>query len=448
MFMSTRLRPAAAVAAGAALALVVSACSSSGSKGGGATGSTAGANKASAPGVTATTVTIGATDPLTGPAAPGYSEISPAAQAYFNYANANGGVYGRKVTLKYLDDAYNPAQTLTLTKQLVLQDKVFAMVGALGTPTHTKVVDFLNSERVPDLFVASGCSCWDQPSKHPYTFGWQPDYIVEGKILGQYISKTYPGKKVAYFYQDDDLGKDGVTGLDKYISQSLVVSRQSYEPGNTDVTAQVSAIARAKPDVVALFTIPQYTALFKLTSLKLGFNPTMVVSNVGSDPLTLSGLLEAFAKQGGATVNGNQLIEGVVSDAYLSPLGDTSNSWITLFKKVRDQYAPNLPFDGNVLYGMATAYTFLQVLKAAGQNPTRQSIVDAVEKGGLTGPGLVPYRYSKDSHAGFIGVQIGTIKSGALAVTGTPLTTDNGSGPITPYTTAQQPAPANGIPAG
>ena len=239
-----------------------------------------------------------------------------------------------------------------------------------------------------------------------------------------------------------------MTGLDKYISQSLVVSRQSYEPGNTDVTAQVSAIARAKADVVALFTIPQYTALFKLTSLKLGFNPTMVVSNVGSDPLTLSGLLEAFAKQGGATVNGNQLIEGVVSDAYLSPLGDTSNSWIALFKKVRDQYAPNLPFDGNVLYGMATAYTFLQVLKAAGQNPTRQSIVDAVEKGGLTGPGLVPYRYSKDSHAGFTGVQIGTIKSGALAVTGTPLTTDNGSGPITPYTTAQQPAPANGIPAG
>jgi ABC-type branched-subunit amino acid transport system substrate-binding protein len=449
--MSPRLRPAAAAAAGAALALVVSACSSSssGSKGGGATGgSTSGANKASAPGVTATTVTIGATDPLTGPAAPGYSEIPVAAQAYFSYANANGGVYGRKVALKYLDDAYNPAQTLTLTKQLVLQDKVYAVVGALGTPTHTKVVDFLNSERVPDLFVASGCSCWDQPSQHPYTFGWQPDYIVEGKILGQYISKTYAGKKVAYFYQDDDFGKDGVKGLDKYIDQSLVVSRQPYEPGNTDVTAQVSAIARAKPDVVVLFTIPAYTALFKLTSLKLGFSPTMVVSNVGSDPITLSGLLEAYAKQGGATVKGSQLIEGIVTDAYLPSLGDTSNSWIALFKKVHDQYAPKLPFDGNVVYGMAYAYTFLQALKAAGQNPTRQSIVDAVAKGGLTGPGLVPYRYSKDSHAGFIGVQIGTIKSGAIVVTGTPMTTDDGSGAITPYTTPQQAAPANGIPAG
>jgi len=122
-------------------------------------------------GVTDTTVTIGSTDPLTGPAAPGYSEIPAAAQAYFNYINANGGINGRKITLKYLDDAYNPTQTVTLTKQLVLQDKVFAMVGALGTPTHTKVVDFLNSSRVPDLFVASGCSCWDQPKAHPYTFG-------------------------------------------------------------------------------------------------------------------------------------------------------------------------------------------------------------------------------------------------------------------------------------
>ncbi|HYU04881.1 MAG TPA: ABC transporter substrate-binding protein, partial [Jatrophihabitantaceae bacterium] len=318
MIAITRLRAATAVAA--AVALTLTACSSGG-----------GGSK-NVPGVTDTTVTIGSTQPLTGPAAPGYGEIAPAAQAFFNYVNANGGVNGRKVTLKYLDDAYNPTQTVTLTKQLVLQDKVFAVVGALGTPTHTKVVDFLNSERVPDLFVASGCSCWDQPKAHPYTFGWQPDYVVEGKILGDYITKSFAGKKVAYFYQDDDFGRDGMKGLDKHIDQSLVVSRQPYQPGNTDVAAQVSAIARAKPDVVVLFTIPAYTALFKLTSLKLGFSPTMVVSNVGSDPITVSGLLEAFAKQAGASVKGGQLIEGIVTDTYLPTLGDTSNSWIALFK--------------------------------------------------------------------------------------------------------------------
>jgi ABC-type branched-subunit amino acid transport system substrate-binding protein len=434
MVAYTRLGVATAVTAVAAL--MASACSSGGSKG------------SNAPGVTSTTVTIGSTQPLTGPAAPGYSEIAPAAQAYFNYVNDNGGVNGRKITLKYLDDAYNPTQTLTLTKQLVLQDKVFAVVGALGTPTHTKVVDYLNQQRVPDLFVASGCSCWDQPKQHPYTFGWQPDYVVEGKILGDYITKNYAGKKVAYFYQDDDFGRDGMKGLDTYLDKSLVVSRQPYQPGNTDVAAQVAAIARAKPDVVVLETIPAYTALFKLTALKLGFNPTMVVSNVGSDPITVSGLLENFAKQAGAAVKGDQLIEGIVTDSYLPPIGDTSSSWVTLFKKVHDKYVPKLPFDGNVGYGMAYAYTFVQALQAAGKDPTRQKLVDALEKGGLAGPGLVPYRYSSSSHAGFTGVQVGTIKSGVITVSGTPMTTDDGTGPIAPYTTQPPAAPANGVPAG
>jgi len=402
---------------------------------------------ANAPGVTDTTVTIGSTDPLTGPAAPGYSEIPAAAQAYFSYINTNGGINGRKITLKYLDDGYNPTQTVTQTKQLVLQDKVFAMLGALGTPTHTKVVDFLNSERVPDLFVASGCTCWDQPKQHPYTFGWQPDYTVEGKILGQYITQHYAGKKVAYFYQDDDFGRDGVAGLDKYVPGNLVVSRQSYQPGNVDVSAQVAAIANAKPDVVVLETIPAYTALFKLTSLKLGFSPTIAVSNVGSDPTTTAGLLQAFAKQaGGASVQPDQLIEGMVSDTYLPSLGDTSNSWITLFKKIHDQYLPKLPFDGNVGYGMASAYTFAQALAAAGKNPTRQGLLDALTGGHLNGPGLVPFRYSSTSHAGFTGVQVGTIQSGQLVVTGSPLTTDDGSGAITPYTGTPANAPANGIP--
>jgi ABC-type branched-subunit amino acid transport system substrate-binding protein len=432
MNQSTRLLPIIAITAMAAIS--VTACGSKTP------------TASNAPGVTDTTVTIGSTDPLTGPAAPGYSEIPAAAQAYFNYINANGGINGRKITLKYLDDAYNPTQTVTLTKQLVLQDKVFAMVGSLGTPTHTKVVDFLNSSRVPDLFVASGCTCWDQPKTHPYTFGWQPDYTVEGKILGQYINQHFAGKKVAYFYQDDDFGRDGVAGLDKYIPANLVVGRQSYQPGNVDVSAQVAAIANAKPDVVVLDTIPAYTALFKLTSLKLGFAPTLAVSNVGSDPTTVQGLLQAFAKQAGAAVQPDQLIEGMISDTYLPSLGDTSNSWITLFKKIHDQYLPKLPFDGNVGYGMASAYTFAQALAAAGKNPTRQGLIDALQKGNLAGPGLVPFRYSSSSHAGYTGVQVATIHAGQLVVTGTPLTTDDGSGPIQPFTGTPTTAPANGIP--
>ena len=431
--------------AGALAALLVLAAGCGGDGGSSGSGG-GGGDRASAPGVTASTVTIGSHQPLTGPAAPGYSEIAPAMKAYFDLVNANGGVHGRKIEFKYLDDAYNPTQTVAVVKQLVLQDKVFGIVGGLGTPTHTKVVDFLNSSRVPDLFVSSGCQCWDQPDKHRYTFGWQPDYVVEGKILGQHVTQQFAGKKVAYFYQDDDFGKDGVSGLDKFIDQSLVVSRQTYQPGNTDIAPQITAIAQAKPDVVVLFTIPAYTALFKLATLKVGINPTLVVSNVGSDPVTLGGLLEAFAKRGGAKVKGSQLIEGIVTDGYLPPLADSSNSWVKLFTSARDKYAKSLPWDGNVAYGMALAYTFVQALQAAGENPTRQGIVDTLEKGGLRGPGVVPFRYSKDSHAGFTGTRLGTIKGGALVPQGVAQTTDDGDGPIAPFTEAPTEAPANGVP--
>src|SRR5450756_1241091 len=134
---------------------------------------------------------LGATFPLTGVAAPGYSEIPTGAQAYFDYVNANGGVNGRKIKYLVRDDGYNPTTTSEVTNELVLKDQVFAMLGALGTPTHSAVVDFLNSEKVPDLFVSSGSIQWgNDPKAKPYTFGWQPDYEIEGKIIGP-VSYTH-----------------------------------------------------------------------------------------------------------------------------------------------------------------------------------------------------------------------------------------------------------------
>jgi branched-chain amino acid transport system substrate-binding protein len=419
-----------------ALALVVAACGSSGSS------SSGGKNSASAPGVTATTVTVGGHFPLTGPAAPGYSEIPRAIDAYFQYVNAHGGVNGRKLKMIIHDDGYNPTNTVKVTKQLVLQDKVFAVLGGLGTPTHTKVVDYLNASRVPDLFVSSGCLCWDQAQKHPYTFGWQPDYYVEGKILGQYIAQHYKGKKIAYFLQNDDFGTDGARGLDKYVPQSQVVTRQTYEPGNVDIGPQMSKIKQSGAQVVAMFTIPAYTALVELAGLKLDYHPQLVVSNVGSDPTTLGGLLKAFSK-GKAP---SSLIDGIVTDGYLPSTTDTSDSWVKLFRKIRATYVPKLPYDANVEYGMALAYTFAQALARAGTNPTRQSIVDAVEKGGFSGPGLVPFRYSNSSHAGYTGTQIGVIKGGKVQLQGQPMTTDDAGGAISAFSGAHPDAPASGVP--
>src|SRR3954468_6752447 len=432
-----------AAACCAALAVGVAACGNNGGGGGSSTSGGGGSNGASAPGITKTTVTVGGHFPLTGPAAPGYSEIPRAIAAYFQWVNAHGGINGRHLKMIARDDGYYPTNTVKVTKQLVLQDKVFAVLGGLGTPTHTKVVDYLNSSRVPDIFVSSGCRCWDDPQKHPYTFGWQPDYVVEGKILGKYIAENFKGKKIAYFLQNDDFGADGAQGLDQYIPKADVVTRQTYEPGNVDIGPQMAKIKASGAQVIASFSIPAYTALVTLADLKLDFHPQLVVSNVGSGPITLTGLLKAFSK-GKA---GGSLIDGIITDAYAPPVGDSSNSWIQLFQKIHDQSLPKLPLDGNVGYGFGVAYTFAEALAKAGANPTRQGLVKTIEGGGLTGPGLVPFRFSASSHAGYPGAQIGTLKSGVVKLQGKPQTTDDAGGEIQDATQTPADAPASGVPA-
>lgn len=421
-----------AVGAICALAAVVAGCGSSSS------------SSSSVPGVTSTSITFGTHQPLTGPAAPGYSEIAPASQAFFDYLNAQGGINGRKINLIIKNDEYNPAKTVTVTHELVLNDNVFGIFEGLGTPTHTKVVGYLNSSKVPDMFVASGCPCWDNGTAQPYTFGWQPNYTIEGKILGQYIKQHFAGKKVGVFYQDDDFGMGGLAGIKDEVPSSQIVSAQAYQPGGTNVAPQISAIKAAGAEVLVDFTVPIYTALGQLTSFTLGYKPQLVVSNVGIDPITVGGLLKTFSK-GKA---GTELIEGAVTDGYLPSSSDSSNPWIALFRKIHNQYDASAPFDGNVEYGMANAYTLAQALQLAGKNLTRQDLVNAVDEKGsqLTGPGLVPYRYSQSDHGGFSGVEMGQIRNGKLVLFGGPLVTEPTAGsPITPYTTAQPAPPASGV---
>ena len=431
----------------AAAALTVTACSSSSTSTTTPTSTSSAALTASAPGITATTITIGSHQPLTGPAAPGYSEIAPASNAYFQYVNANGGIYGRKIKYTYLDDAYNPTTTSSDVHQLVLQSGVYGIFNGLGTPTHLAVVSFLNSQKIPDVFVASGCNCWDNPTQYPQTFGWQLDYVREGKILGQYIAQHFKGKKVGYFYQNDEFGLDGVKGLDYEIPSSAVVSRQSYVPTNVNIAPQVAALHTAGAQVIVAFAIPAFTALLKLYTLKLNYNPTLAVGNVGTDPATLGGLVTTYAKAGGATVNGSALINGIITDGYAPPVGDATNSWTALWKKVHDQYDAKAPFDGNVLYGMAVAYTFVQAMFNAGRNPTRTDLVSAIQKGLPQGPAVAPYAYSTTSHAGITGAYIGTVQNGVVVQQGSVLVTDtSSSGAITTFTGTEQQAPASGVP--
>src|SRR5947209_471799 len=425
----------AAAAAFAAASAGVTAC-----------GSSSGGGSSSAPGVTATSITFGTHQPLTGPAAPGYSEIAPASQAYFNYVNAHGGVFGRKIHLIIKDDAYNPTNTVNVVHQLVLQSHVFGIFEGLGTPTHTKVVSFLNASKVPDLFVATGCPCWDKGSSQPDTFGWQTQYTIEGKILGRYIKQHFAGQKVAVLYQDDDFGQGGLAGIQDEVPASQIVTKQPYQSGVTTLAPQITAIKGSGAKVLVSFTVPIYTAIAQLTSFTLGYKPQLVVSNVGIDPTTVGALLKSISK---GKASGTGLIEGALTDGYLPSPTDTANPWIQLFQKVHAQYDASAPFDGNVEYGMANAYTLVQALNAAGPNLTRQGLVQAIEQHGASwqGPGLVPYRYSTTVHGGFSGVEMAKVQGGKIVAFGGPMTTEPSSGsPIKPYSGTQPPPPASGIP--
>jgi ABC-type branched-subunit amino acid transport system substrate-binding protein len=409
-------------------------------------GSSSGGSSSSAPGVTATSITFGTHQPLTGPAAPGYSEIAPASQAFFDYVNAHGGVFGRKIHLTIKDDAYNPTNTVNVVHQLVLQSNVFGIFEGLGTPTHTKVVGFLNSSKVPDLFVASGCPCWDQGGTQPYTFGWQPNYTIEGKILGQYIKQHFAGQKIGILYQDDDFGQGGLAGIQDEVPAGDIVAKEPYQSGTTSLAPQITAIKAAKAKVLVDFTVPIYTAIGQLTSFTLGYKPQLVVSNVGIDPITVGTLLKTVSK---GKASGTGLIEGAITDGYLPSNTDTANPWIQLFMKIHAQYDKSAPFDGNVVYGMANAYTLVQALQAAGKNLTRQDLVNAIQNNGAkwTGPGLVPFRYSTSVHGGYGGAEMGRLRGGKIVLFGGPLTSGPTPGsPITPYKTPQPPPPASGIP--
>lgn len=438
---TARSRGSAVAAVVTAGALVLSACGAGGRPADGGSGE---AGAASDVGITETSVKVGAHFPLTGVAAPGYSEIPTGAQAYFDFVNAAGGVNGRQIEYVFRDDAYNPTQTSQVVNELVLQDQVFAMLGGLGTPTHGAVLDFLNSQGVPDLFVSSGSLLWDQPEENPQTFGWQPDYEIEAKIIGQYVQQNFPDARVGLFLQDDDLGRDAEIGARTFLDEQIV-SAVRYVPGNTDVAPQIAELQASGADLVLGFNVPSYTALSQLVSLRLNYDPQWFYSNIGSDPALVGSLLGRFS-EGAVTDTG--LLEGVLTTEYLPGVDSPEDPWTQLFQRVWDENGGDGELTNYRVYGMAQAYTFVQSLQAAGPNPTREGIVDAVEQVGATfeGPWVAPFRFSADRHAGISGVEVVQITGGSTESLTPVLVTDNGDAPITEYTEPANEPPANGIP--
>ncbi|KQO97611.1 ABC transporter substrate-binding protein [Leifsonia sp. Leaf264] len=402
-------RRAIAVAAASALLVTLAACSTP----------AASDPAAEAPGVTDDTVTIGTHQPLTGPAAAGYSSISAATQAYFDYVNEKGGINGRTIEYLVKDDGYNPATTQTVVRELVQDDDVFAILNGLGTPTHASVLDYLNQKKVPDLFVASGSTSWNQPEKYPYTFAFNADYVTEGEALAQYATDEFAGKKVCVLGQDDDFGDEFITGAENVLGADGLTSVQRYSVSNQDVVAQVSAMKAAGCEVNMLATVNGFTALAIGTAAKLGWFTQWFSSSSGADYPTLVGFL-------GEDV-GPKLLQGFVSSNYLP--ARQGNDWSELFEKVNADYNDGAPFDGNTMFGMSVGYLFAEALAAAGENPTRESLLEAVNSGDLVGNGILPLSFGDDSHAAYTGVGITTVDQGVQDYIGTTYVSD-GTGKV------------------
>jgi len=421
-----------------AATLVLAGCGSGGRDDGdgGGDGSGDGEVAGDTTGVADDSITIGGQYPLTGVAAPGYSEIPVGAQAYYDFVNDAGGVNGRTIDFIVKDDGYDPSKTTAVTDDLVLRDEIFAMVGGLGTPTHRTVVDDLNAEGVPDLFVSSGSLQWgDDVENRPTTFGWQPDYEIEGKIIGQYIADEMPDAKVGLFLQDDDFGEDGEKGVRQFLDKQIV-SVQKYTSGNTEIGPQIAALQADGADLVIGFNTPAYTALTQLNGLGLGYTPQWFYSNVGSDPSLVGGLLANFSE---GSVDGAGALDGVLTTEYIPTNAETDSEWTQLWNEVWKANGGDGPLTNFHIYGMSQAYTFVQALVAAGEDLTREGIIAALEEqgGDFAGPNLAPYRYSADSHLGVSGMRIAEIKG----VASTPLTpvlvTDIGDAEITEDTSDQ-----------
>jgi branched-chain amino acid transport system substrate-binding protein len=330
------------------------------------------------PGVTATTIKIGGTFPLTGVASL-YKVIPAAEAAYFAYVNAHGGVNGRKIDFSILDDAYDPSKTVPLTQQLVEQTGVFADFGSLGTAPNLSIWKYLNDHKVPQVLIATGDSYWGfSAKKYPWTIGYQPDYPGEGKVYGKYIATTSPNAKVGVLYQNDAFGKNYFAGLRVGLGakKSQIVASQSYDPTQTSLVQQILALKSAGADTFVIFALPSQAITALVTATKVGWTPTTFLGNVSANPLFLH-----IAAQNGANV------DGVISTGYLIDAlnqGQASLPGTALMKSIISTYAPSLvpsmnAGDANVPYGLGAAWTFVYALQHAGKTPTRAGLMKALK---------------------------------------------------------------------
>ena len=403
---------------------------------------------ANSTGVTATSIKLGVSTPLTGSAGLVYGKVPGAMRAYFDYINANGGVNGRKISLVIRDDKYLPTLAATQTTNLILKDKVFALVGALGTATHSKAYTAaaLAKNNVPDLFINTGFSGFTNKAKYPTTFMVLPTYNMEAKVMAKVIKDNFPGQATFMIAQDDEFGSDGVAGFTT-AGHKFTLSPTLYPQGSMTAARAEGALTAlgavpGKP-VLVLFGTTDVTATILKAAEKLELTKkfTFLAGSVGADANTLLAL--------GVKPT---TIDGAISASFLPDAKDLTDPYVKQFIDINTKYNKGVVFDNYVLSGMNSAMLTVQALRAAGKNLTRAGLMSAIEAKGskFASAGLVPLGYSATSRVGYNGYWVSQLNAkgegkpygGKLVI----YSTDSGAGLVEVSTFVRPTMPKNGIP--
>jgi branched-chain amino acid transport system substrate-binding protein len=321
------------------------------------------------PGASDSEIKIGTTMPYSGPAS-AYGTIGKLETAYFSMINEQGGINGRKINFISRDDAYSPPKTVELVRQLVEQDQVLLTFNILGTPPNTAVQGYLNDNKVPQMFVATGADKWNDPKKFPWTMGWQPSYRIEARIYGRYMLKNLPNAKVAVLYQNDDFGKDYLVGLREALgdkADKMIVATQTYETTDPTVDSQIVSLQGTGADTLLVAAIPKFAAQAIRKVYDLSWKPSFFLTNVSAS-------VGSVMKPAGF-----EKAAGIITAGYLKDPNDPQwqstkeyKDWLELMKKY---YPGGSLADVNNVYGYSAAQTLVEVLKASGDNLTRENVM-------------------------------------------------------------------------
>ena len=336
-------------------------------------------------GVTATEIKVGNTNPYSGPAS-AYGTIGKAIGAYFKKVNEEGGINGRKVNYITYDDAYSPPKTVEMVRKLVEQDQVAFVFNTLGTPTNTAIQKYLNQQKVPQLFVATGATKWGDPKNFPWTMGWQPTYQAEGQIYAQYIFKNVPNAKVGILYQNDDYGKDYVKGLKDALGEAgkkMIVMEQTYEVTDPTVDSQIVNLKTAGANVFYNVSIPKFAVQAIKKSHDLGWKPLHLLNSVSS---SVGVVLKPAGLEASKDLITVRYLKDVTDPQWKNDQG--FKDWLAFMQKYYPEGSTSDDFN---VYAYTVAQGLVHVLKQCGNDLSRENIMrQAANIKDLSLPMLLP----------------------------------------------------------